>query len=62
MTITQFLPQWLRSRWQKPAPQKARTPSKRDRQVLPTVQKTPRPPAQVEDDLGPARFRIYWRM
>ena len=62
MTIAQYLPQWLWSRWQKPAPQKARILSKKDRQVLSTVQKAPHPPVQVEDDFGPARFRIYWRM
>ena len=62
MTIAQYLPQWLRSRWRKPAPQKAPMLGKKDRQVLPTVKKAAPPPFQAEDELAQARFRIYWRM
>ena len=62
MTIAQYLPQWLRAKLLKPAPQKARNLSKKDRQILPTVSKPQRPPAHAEDDESVARFRIYWRM
>jgi hypothetical protein len=62
MTIVQYIPQWLRNRWQKPAPQRSRTVSKKDRQVLPTLPKPKRPPPFWQDDDGTARFRIYWRM
>jgi hypothetical protein len=62
MTIAQYLPQWLRSRLQKPAPQKIVGLSNKDRQALPTVPKPQQPPNQVQDDDIPHRFRIYWRM
>jgi len=62
MTIAQYLPQWLRNRWRRPASWSGRVLSKKDRQVLPTVPKSPRPPSQLDDDGAPLRFRIYWRM
>ncbi len=62
MTIAQYLPQWLRSRLLKPAPPKARSPSKKDRQVLPTLPKAAPPPVRPEDEEAALRFRIYWRM
>ena len=62
MTIAQYLPQWLRSRVRKPAPQKVASLSKKDRQALPTVPAPQQTPNQVQDDDIPHRFRIYWRM
>ena len=62
MTITQYLPQWLRSRWHKPAPQKLKLSNKKARQALPTLPKPPPLPAHAEDEESAARFRIYWRM
>jgi hypothetical protein len=62
MTITQYLSQWLRGWLQKPASQKAKVPSKKERQVLPPVPKPPHPPNQFQDEDGPLRYRIYWRM
>ena len=60
MTITQYLPQWLRGRLQKPPPQKTRVPSKKDRQILPTLAKLERPPVRLQDDDSPAGYRILW--
>jgi hypothetical protein len=62
MTIAQYLPQWLWSRWQKPAPQKARILSKKDWQILPTLPRPQRPATRFEDDAGPPGYPIYWRM
>ena len=62
MTIAQYLPQWLRSRWHKPAPQKLNSASKKARQVLPKLPKPQPIPAHAEDEESVARFRIYWRM
>jgi hypothetical protein len=62
MTIAQYLPQWLRGKPQKPALQHVRTPSKKDRQALPTVPKPERPQVRPQDDESAARFQIYWRM
>ncbi len=61
-TIVQYVPKWLRGRLQKPTPPKSKTVSKKDRQVLPTLPNPQRPPVRLQDDDGPARFRIYWRM
>jgi hypothetical protein len=62
MTIVQYIPQWLRNRWQKAAPQKPGTVAKKERQVLPVLPKLKGPPTLWQDDDGEARFRIYWRM
>ena len=62
MTIAQYLPQWLRSRFRKPAPQNVVSVSKKDRQFLPTLPKPQRPPVRLQDDDSPPGFRIYWRM
>ncbi len=52
MTIAQYLPQWLRSRLQKPAPQNVARASKKDRQVLPSLPKPQRAPIRLQDDDG----------
>ena len=62
MTITQYIPQWLRSRPQKAAPQNARVLSKKDRQILPTLPKPERPSIRLQDDDSPAGYRILWHM
>jgi hypothetical protein len=62
MTIVQYIPQWLRNRWQKAAPQKPKTVAKKERQVLPVLPKPKGLPTLWQDDAGEARFRIYWRM
>ena len=63
MTIARYLPQWLRSRWQKPALQKLKFANKKDRQILPTLP-SPQPltTRQVDEEEMAAQFRIYWRM
>jgi hypothetical protein len=61
-TLVQYVPKWLRVRLQKPPQPKSRTPSKKDRQVLPTLAEPPRLPSQLDDDGAPLRFRVYWRM
>jgi hypothetical protein len=62
MTIARYVPQWLRSRWNEPAPQKPKSTNKKVRQVLPVLP-TPQPlPTNTEDEERAARFRIYWRM
>ncbi len=61
MTITQFLPQWLRRAAQKPARLKPRYVSMKDRQILPTLPQMTRPPARFQDDNSPAGCRISWR-
>jgi hypothetical protein len=62
MTIVQYLPQWLRSRSHKPAPQKLKSDNKKVRQVLPPPPKPQALPAHTEDEESAARSRIYWRM
>jgi hypothetical protein len=62
MTIAQYLPQWLRRRWGKPPPPKARNISKKDRPALPTVPKSAGADPRADDEANIARFRIYWRM
>jgi hypothetical protein len=62
MTLTQYVPQWLRSRLQKPASQELKTVNKKDRQVLPTLPKSERPPTRFQDDDSPPGYRIVWRM
>jgi hypothetical protein len=37
MTMTQYLPRWLRRKLAKPVPQKVTRPSMKERQVLPTL-------------------------
>jgi len=61
-TLVQYVPKWLRVRLQKPPQPKLRTSSKKDRQVLPTLAKPPRPQSRLDADGAPLRFRVYWRM
>ncbi len=61
MTIVQYLPQWLRSRLEKPAPQKPIAVNKKDRQVLPTLPKKPRSVIFAQED-NPAGYRVLWRI
>lgn len=61
MTITQYLPQWLRNRLSKPAPPKPITVSKKGRQVLPTLPKQSRSLIFSQDD-SPAGYRVLWRL
>ena len=56
MTIAQYLPQWLRNRFTKPAPPKPTTATKKDRQVLPTLPEQSRSVIFSQDD-GPAGYR-----
>ena len=60
MTIAQYLPQWLRNRFSKPAPLKPTTASKKDRQVLPTLPNQTRSVIFSQDD-SPAGNRVPWR-
>lgn len=61
MTITQYLPQWLRRGSRKRAPKIARALSKKQRQALPTLPQSARPPARFQDDDSPPGYRINWR-
>ena len=61
MTLTQYLPQWLRRRSQKSAQPKARIRNKKDRQVIPTLPQSAHPPARFHDDDSPPGYRINWR-
>ena len=60
-TIVQHIPQWLRGRLQKPAPQKLKTVSKKDRQVLPTLPKQTHSVIFSQDE-SPAGYRVLWRL
>jgi hypothetical protein len=53
MFIAQYFPQWLRSGSRKPAPLKATTLNKKDRQVLPTLPNAKRPSILFRDDRSP---------
>jgi len=61
MTIVQYLPQWLRNRFSKPAPPKPTTANKKDRQVLPTLPNQTRSVIFSQDD-SPAGYRVLWRL
>src|SRR5262249_22066465 len=50
MTLTQYLPQWLRRRPQITARPRTTTITKKDRQILPTLPQNARPPARLQDD------------
>jgi hypothetical protein len=62
VTIVQYVPKWLRSRFQKPAPQNVPKLSKKDRQVLPTLPSLKRTSILFKDDQDPAVFLILWRL
>jgi hypothetical protein len=61
-SIVQFIPQWLRARWQRPSPRQTTNVNKKDRQVLPTLPKQKRPPIPWQDDSSPAGYRVLWRL
>ena len=61
-TIVQFIPQWLRSRWQLDAAPQLKIRNKKDRQVLPTLPKQKRPPIPWQNDSSPAGYRVLWRL
>ena len=61
-TIVQYLPQWLRSRRQKPVPQKTKPVNKKDRQVLPTLPNLKQSSTAFQDDESPPGYRILWRL
>jgi hypothetical protein len=60
-TIIRYVPKWLRVRLQKPPQPKSRTPSKKDRQVLPTLPNQTRS-VIFSQDVSPARCRVLWRL
>jgi len=62
MTMVQYMPQWLRNRWGRAAPQKLKTVAKKDRQVLPTLPHEKCALSPWQDDGIAARIRIYWLM
>ncbi len=62
MTIIQYLPQWLRNKWQKPAPQRTRNRRMKDRQILPMVPIARHVPIRFQDDPRPRECHIYWRL
>ncbi len=59
MIIAQYLPQWLRSRLRKPAPQNVTNVNKKDRQVLPTL--TPLSRATTRSRHADDRYWLLWR-
>jgi len=60
MTITQYIPNWLRSRLAKP--QKTTTQIKKQAQVLPTAPKIPPDPKRFQQDDSPPGYRVLWKM
>jgi hypothetical protein len=63
MIIAQYLPQWLRSRLQKPVPQNRPILSKQDHQVLPTLPRSERPAVvRPGDGESPAGIRALWHI
>lgn len=58
MTMTQYLPRWLQSRFRKPVPQKLTQLSKKDRQVLPTLPNAKRPLILFQDGQKPAGHQL----
>ena len=61
-TIVQFIPQWLRARWQRSTRRQITDVNKKDRQVLPTLQNPKRSPTALQDEERAALFRILWRL
>ena len=59
MTITQYVPRWLRVRLRKPAPQITKPINKKERQILPTLPRTDS--VRLQDDNSPPGYRIQWR-
>ena len=59
-TLVQYVPKWLRDRLQKPAQPKPNNPTKKDRQVLPTLPKS-RSVIFSQDD-SPAAYRVLWKL
>jgi hypothetical protein len=62
MTIAQYLPQWLRSKLQKPAPPDAENLTKKNRQVLPTVSKPDHAVIRSQVDESRPAERWLWRI
>jgi hypothetical protein len=60
-TLVQYVPKWLRSRLQKPAPQKPKIINKKDRQVLPTLPKQTRSVLFSQKDPS-GGLRLLWRL
>ena len=59
MIIAQHLPQWLRSRLRRPAPQNVENINKKDRQVLPTLTPLPGPSTRSRNA---DRQWLLWRI
>jgi hypothetical protein len=57
-TLVQFVPKWLRVRLQRPTQPKSKTVSKKDRQVLPTLPNTKRPPILFQDGQSPPGHQL----
>jgi hypothetical protein len=62
MTITQYMPRWLRLKLRKATPQNVSSLSKKDRQVLPTLPKPRCFSSLFEGESGRALFRVLWRL
>ncbi len=62
MTIAQYLPQWLRSKPQKPASQDPENLTKKDRQVLPMVSKPDHAAIRSQADESRPAERWLWRI
>ena len=60
MTITPFLPQWLRRRSTKPLLPKPANLRKKDWQILPTLPKPQRPRSLLQDNDCPPGRKIRW--
>lgn len=61
-TIVRLIPQWLRSRWERPVPQPPVSANKKDRQVLPALPQQEPPPVRWQDDDSPPGHRLLWRL
>jgi hypothetical protein len=60
MTITRYLPRWLRTRLEKPGPSHAPIGIKKRTQVLPVLPEPPAPPIQAHEK--PSAMRLLWKI
>ena len=62
MIISTLFPKWLTLRFAQPRPRRILNPQLKVRQVLPTLPKGKRTVPRLQDDNGPAGYRIQWRL
>ncbi len=62
MTIIEHLPQWLRSRWKRPAPQDSRTLNVKARPNPSEATKPARPANPALEKTTPLGEHLLWRL